>query len=326
MVSLIVAVAQNGVIGGDNRLLWHISEDLKNFKRITTGHPVVMGRKTYESLGRPLPNRKNVVITRQDIAIEGCQVVHSLEEALALFSAEQEVFIIGGAQIYKQALPIADKLYITHVHHDYKGDTLFPEYDAEQWTKLSAEHFERGEKYEFPFTFEEYHTRRWSIRPATAEDIPLISQMADQTFVNTYKGFVPMEQLDYMMDMWYSYRALSEQFAHGEIYYILYDENSCAVGYGSIEPQGKARYHLQKLYVLPSAQGKGYGAILFGHLLREVKRLCGGGECCVELNVNRENPAVGFYFGQGMQIAQQGDYVIEGTDFVKNDYILRKEL
>ena len=102
MIAIIVAVAENGVIGGDNRLLWHISEDLKHFKAVTTEHPVVMGRKTYESLGRPLPGRRNVVVTRQNISIEGCDVVHSLDEALALFRPEEKVFVIGGAQIYAQ--------------------------------------------------------------------------------------------------------------------------------------------------------------------------------------------------------------------------------
>ena len=100
MISIIVAVAENGVIGDKNALLWHIREDLQHFKAMTTGHPVVMGRKTYESLGRPLPNRRNVVITRQELTIAGCETVHSLDEALALFCPDEEVFIIGGAQIY----------------------------------------------------------------------------------------------------------------------------------------------------------------------------------------------------------------------------------
>ena len=107
MVSIIVAVAENGVIGDKNALLWHISEDLKYFKSVTSGHPVVMGRKTYESLGRPLPNRTNVVVTRQEMEIPGCRVAHSIEEAVALFPADEEVFVIGGAQIYAQALPLA---------------------------------------------------------------------------------------------------------------------------------------------------------------------------------------------------------------------------
>lgn len=107
MIAIIVAVAENGVIGGENRLLWHISEDLKHFKAVTTGHPVVMGRKTYESLGRPLPGRRNVVVTRQNISIEGCDVVHSLDEALALFRPEEKVFVIGGgADLCPGAAPV----------------------------------------------------------------------------------------------------------------------------------------------------------------------------------------------------------------------------
>ena len=107
MIAIIVAVAENGVIGGENRLLWHISEDLKHFKAVTTGHPVVMGRKTYESLGRPLPGRRNVVVTRQNISIEGCDVVHSLDEALALFRPEEKVFVIGGRRSMPRRCPCA---------------------------------------------------------------------------------------------------------------------------------------------------------------------------------------------------------------------------
>lgn len=156
MVSVIVAVAENGVIGDKNSLLWHISEDLRNFKRVTSGHPVVMGRKTFDSLGRPLPNRTNVVITRQDIEIEGCEVVHSLDEALSLFSAEVEVFVIGGAQIYGEALPRADRFYLTRVHHPYEGDTSFPEWNEQEWRLVEREYFERGEKYEYSFSIEIY--------------------------------------------------------------------------------------------------------------------------------------------------------------------------
>ncbi|MDE6858098.1 MAG: dihydrofolate reductase, partial [Alistipes sp.] len=115
MLSIIVAVAENGVIGDKNDLLWHISEDLRNFKRITSGHPVIMGRRTYESLGRQLPNRTNVVITRQDIAFEGCTTVHSLAEAVEMFPSDEEIFIIDGAQIYAEALPLADSFYLTRV-------------------------------------------------------------------------------------------------------------------------------------------------------------------------------------------------------------------
>ena len=159
MISIIVAVAENGVIGDKNTLLWHISEDLRNFKRITSGHPVIMGRKTFESLGRPLPNRTNVVISRTTKHIEGCTVVDSLEAAIAMFSKEEEVFIIGGAQIYALALDIADKFYLTRVGRAYEGDTSFPEWDATKWELQSKESFECGEKYPYPFTFEEYIRR-----------------------------------------------------------------------------------------------------------------------------------------------------------------------
>ena len=156
MVSIIVAVAQNGVIGDKNALLWHISEDMRFFKRTTSGHPVIMGRKTYESLGRPLSNRTNVVISRTADAIDGCTVARSLEEAVAMFPAEEEVFIIGGAQIYALALDVADRIYITRVEHDYQGDTSFPEWREEEWRLVSRETYPCGEKYPYPFAFECY--------------------------------------------------------------------------------------------------------------------------------------------------------------------------
>lgn len=156
MISIIVAIAENGTIGDKNALLWHISEDLRNFKRITSGHPVIMGRKTYESLGRPLPNRVNVVVSRTTTQIEGCSVVDSLEKAIALFSADEEIFIIGGAQIYAQALPLADKFYLTVVEHPYDGDTSFPAWNESEWELLHEERFACGEKYPHPFSFREY--------------------------------------------------------------------------------------------------------------------------------------------------------------------------
>lgn len=160
MINIIVAVAENGVIGDKNSLLWHISEDLRNFKRITSGHPVIMGRKTFESLGRPLPNRTNVVITRSDSGFDGCTAVHSLEEALEMFPAEEELFVIGGAQIYAQALPVADRFYLTRVGRAYEGDTRFPEWDESQWRQVSVERHERGENFDAPFTFEVYERIR----------------------------------------------------------------------------------------------------------------------------------------------------------------------
>lgn len=160
MISIIVAVAANGVIGDKNSLLWHISEDLKHFKACTTGHPVVMGRRTYESLGRPLPHRTNVVVTRQQIEIEGCTVVHSLAEAFALFPPGEEVFVIGGAEIYAAALPFADRLYLTRVDHAYRGDTRFPEWDERQWELIESRSFARGADYPHPFAMETYRRRK----------------------------------------------------------------------------------------------------------------------------------------------------------------------
>lgn len=159
MLSIIVAVAENGVIGDRNALLWHISEDLKHFKALTTGHPVIMGRKTYESLGRPLPNRENVVLTRQALEIPGCRVVHSLDEAVALFPETEELFIIGGAQVYAEALPRAARLYLTRVGHSYEGDTRFPEWDVHAWRLSSSEAFAHGATYPYPFVFETYERR-----------------------------------------------------------------------------------------------------------------------------------------------------------------------
>lgn len=159
MVSIIVAMAENGTIGDKNALLWHIREDMIHFRTITSGHPVIMGRKTFESIGRPLPKRTNVVITRSDNEFTGCEVAHSLEEALAMFPAEEEIFIIGGAQIYAQALPLADRLYLTVVHHPYEGDTSFPEIDLSEWQELQRDEFAHGEEFEHPFSFINYKRR-----------------------------------------------------------------------------------------------------------------------------------------------------------------------
>ena len=160
MVSIIVAVAENGTIGDKNTLLWHIREDMIHFRTITSGHPVIMGRKTFESIGRPLPKRTNVIVTRGNNEFEGCKVAHSIEEAIAMFPAEEEVFIIGGAQIYEQALPLADKLYLTIVHRPYDGDTSFPALDMSEWSELSRQDFEHGEEFEYPFSFIDYERKK----------------------------------------------------------------------------------------------------------------------------------------------------------------------
>ena len=145
MISIIVAIAKNGVIGDKNTLLWHLREDMIHFRTITSGHPVVMGRKTYDSIGRPLPKRTNVVITRDtELQIEGCTMAHSLTEAVEMFDSSEEVFIIGGAQIYSQAMPLADRLYLTIIDKEYEGDSSFPEIDYNSWRQISCEKFERG--------------------------------------------------------------------------------------------------------------------------------------------------------------------------------------
>lgn len=154
MINIIVAVAKNGVIGDKNSLLWHIREDMIHFRTLTSGHPVIMGRKTYDSIGRPLPKRKNVVITRDtELQIEGCTMAHSLEEAIALFDPQEEIFITGGAQIYAQALPLAHRIYLTVVERDYQGDTSFPEIDYNIWHQTQKEEFASGEEFCYPFSF-----------------------------------------------------------------------------------------------------------------------------------------------------------------------------
>ena len=160
MVSIIVAIAQNGTIGDKNSLLWHIKEDMRFFRTTTSGHAVVMGRKTFESLGsRPLPKRTNIVITRADRVFEGALTAHSLEEAIRLAEGDEEIFIIGGAQIYREALRIADRMYITRVMHDYEGDTSFPDIDFSEWELVAEEKHDRGEEYEYPFAFLTYERK-----------------------------------------------------------------------------------------------------------------------------------------------------------------------
>lgn len=160
MVSIIVAIARNGVIGDKNSLLWHIKEDMRFFRTTTSGHAVVMGRKTFESLGsKPLPKRTNIVITRADREFDGALTAHSLEEAIAMAAGDEEIFVIGGAQIYAEALRLADRMYITYVDCDYEGDTSFPEVDYSQWELVASERYERGEEYEHPFEFRTYDRR-----------------------------------------------------------------------------------------------------------------------------------------------------------------------
>ena len=157
-LSLIVAVAENGVIGNNNQLIWHLPNDLKQFKRLTTGHCIIMGRKTFESIGKPLPNRTSIIISRNTgFQIEGCITVSSLGNAIleAKKIEKEEAFIIGGAEIYRLALSIVDKIYLTEVHHNYEGDTFFPEIDKPIWTETYRENFESDEKHLVNYSFVE---------------------------------------------------------------------------------------------------------------------------------------------------------------------------
>ncbi|OFX85653.1 MAG: dihydrofolate reductase [Bacteroidetes bacterium GWF2_33_16] len=153
MISIIAAVAENNVIGRENKLIWHLPKDLKHFKETTTGHYIIQGRKTFESFGKPLPNRTTVIITRnQNYKVDGCIVVNSLQEALDIAINESEVFIIGGGKIYEQAMPIADRIYLTKVHHSFEGDTFFPEINMNEWNEISRLDFEPDEKNPYPFS------------------------------------------------------------------------------------------------------------------------------------------------------------------------------
>ncbi len=156
MISIIVAIARNNTIGSANSMPWHLPEDFKHFKQVTMGKVVIMGRKTYESIGRPLPGRRNIVISRNAaLRIEGCDTATSLEAALAMCDPKAENFIIGGGEIYRQAMPIADKLYITHIDANFDGDTQFPQIGSE-WQEISREHFESGTGFPHPFDFVDY--------------------------------------------------------------------------------------------------------------------------------------------------------------------------
>ncbi|MDR2231757.1 MAG: dihydrofolate reductase [Tannerella sp.] len=159
MLSIIVALGEKNEIGCRNRLPWHLPADLKRFKELTTGHAIVMGRKTYESLPNgALPNRKNIVLSRNpDFSCPDCRVFSSLPEALIKLSGETEVFIIGGSQLFSQALPLVDKLYLTRIHSEFpEADTFFPEIDESGWIKCSEIAHSVDEKNCYSFTFYEY--------------------------------------------------------------------------------------------------------------------------------------------------------------------------
>ena len=157
ILSMIVAHANNRVIGKDNDMPWHLPADLAYFKKTTLGKPIIMGRKTYESIGRPLPGRQNIVISRDaNYQAEGIDVVSSVDAALALVNDVKEVMVIGGGAIYQHCLPVAQRLYITHIEAEIDGDTYFPEYDLQHWQKMTSELRPADENNQYPLEFAVY--------------------------------------------------------------------------------------------------------------------------------------------------------------------------
>jgi dihydrofolate reductase len=154
IVSIIAAVAENGVIGINNSLPWRLPADLRRVKALTTGHHIIMGRKNYESLGKPLPNRVNVVVTRnRDYRAPGCTIVHSLADGLAVAQGDTEVFIFGGAELYAQALTVTDRMYLTLVHANVDGDTFFPGFDRSPWREVERVRHEADADHPYAFSF-----------------------------------------------------------------------------------------------------------------------------------------------------------------------------
>ncbi len=161
IISLIVAMANNRVIGKNNQMPWHLPADLGHFKAVTLGKPIIMGRKTYESIGRPLPGRRNIVISRNhDYKAEGCDIAGSLEEALALVNEAEEIMIIGGGHLYSQAIPLAKRLYLTFIDLDVDGDTQFPEFEYLDLTEVKREKHLKDEKNPYDYQFVDFEVAR----------------------------------------------------------------------------------------------------------------------------------------------------------------------
>jgi dihydrofolate reductase len=156
-ISLIVAKSKNNVIGKNNQLPWHLPADLQYFKRLTMGHHMIMGRKTFESIGKPLPGRTSIVITsNKDYSAPGCVIVHSLKEAINAAKKDEEVFIIGGAAVFSEALHLADIVYLTEIHENFEGDVYFPELDFLNWKLVKKEHHNPDEKNKYSYSFAQY--------------------------------------------------------------------------------------------------------------------------------------------------------------------------
>jgi dihydrofolate reductase len=154
---MIAAVAENNALGKDNELVWHLPNDFKRFKALTSGHHIIMGRKTFESFPKPLPNRTHIIITRQkEYQAEGCMIVDSMEKALEICPKDETSFIIGGGEIYNIGLPYTDKIEITRVHHDFEADTYFPEIDPNEWKTILSEFNEKDEKHLYDYTYQTF--------------------------------------------------------------------------------------------------------------------------------------------------------------------------
>lgn len=157
MIIIIAAVAENNALGKDNNLLWHLPGDFKRFKEITSGHHIIMGRKTFESFPKPLPNRTHIVVSRQkNFEPENCIVTENLEKAIAVCPQNEDIFIIGGGEIYRQSMSLADKLDITRVHYSFEADVYFPEIDSEIWELTSETFNPKDEKHLFDYTFQTF--------------------------------------------------------------------------------------------------------------------------------------------------------------------------
>lgn len=157
MIVMIAAAAENNALGKDNQLVWHLPDDFKRFKQLTTGHYIIMGRKTFESFPKPLPNRTHVVITRQKgYHPEGCLIADSIESAIALVPENEEAFVIGGGEIYRLAMPFADKIELTRVHASFEADAFFPEIDPTKWKLEASAYHPKDEKHQFDFTYETF--------------------------------------------------------------------------------------------------------------------------------------------------------------------------
>jgi dihydrofolate reductase len=160
-ISLIAAMGANRVIGRGGKLPWHLPDDLRHFKRVTTRHTVIMGRKTWDSVGTPLPNRRNMVVTRNaGFDARGAEVFHTLDEALRAAAGDGEVFIVGGGDIYRAALPVAHGMYLTRVHAEFDGDAFFPEWDAGDWVLREKVDHPADDRHAYAMTFERYERAR----------------------------------------------------------------------------------------------------------------------------------------------------------------------